>query len=74
MRARRAGTEKSGVPKKRTFIGLGSLLEGIIVLDAPTAEELLLESTEMVYEQYTVEVVHLMLDAECYYILCFELE
>lgn len=64
IRVRRVGTEKSGVPKKRTFICLGPLFEVIAVFDAPTAEELLLEPTEMVDEEYAVEVVHLMLNAE----------
>ena len=64
IRARRVGTEKSGVPKKRTFISLGSIFEVIAVFYAPTAEELLFESTEMVDEEYAVKVVHLMLNAE----------
>jgi hypothetical protein len=52
------------VPKKRTFICLSSFFEVIAVLYAPTAEELLFESTEMVDEEYAVKVVHLMLNAE----------
>jgi hypothetical protein len=64
IRARSVGTEKSGVPKKRTFISLRALFELVAIFGAPPSEKLLFEATEMVYEKYSIEVVHLVLNAE----------
>lgn len=74
MSACNVGTEKSGVPKKRTFMWSRTLFESVTAFRAPSTEELFFESTKVVHEEDAIEVIHLVLNTKSHEVFRLDTE